>query len=303
MNPMKRTKIVLAGVVAAAALVPSTADASELITRNASDVRLQVNGSGQALLSYTAQGVRKNVLVWGAINAHHPARGRGQVAFKIDYSGGYGTFKRPVWKSFANACTPYDGPKLEWLVTACKAPDGSYWAVQAWQRMLPNYGLTASADRAGWELRLSHWNGPIAQLTIHTNWAYGRFHHLFGSFTYLGRPVHGFKTTRTGVPLDDFGRNLYVDTLDSRYGSGWKRENSFLTHVGTGKFCYGFYPHGARPTGMGARYRATVIGPGVTPDIYWEGASPGSYSKAFDRTQHEVQRAFYRGGDPSCKPV
>ena len=56
-----------------------------------------------------------------------------------------------------NACRPYDGPELQWLVTACKAPDGSYWAVQAWQRMLPNYGLAPTPKQAVWELRLSHW--------------------------------------------------------------------------------------------------------------------------------------------------
>ncbi len=168
--------------------------------------------------------------------------------------------------------------------------------------MLPNYGLGGTPDRMVWELHLSHWSGPIAELTIHQNWAYRQFHHLFGSFTYLGKPVHGFKSTRTGVPLDDFGRNLYVDTLDSTYGSGWKRENSFLTHVRTGKFCYGFYPHGNRPSGMGTRYRATIIGPGVTPDIYWEAPSPGSYNKSFDLAQHTKQQLFLKG-DHLCKPV
>ena len=102
------------------------------------------------------------------------------------------------------------------------------------------------------------------------NWAYRKFHHIFGSFTYLGKPVHGFKSTPTGNPLDTFGRNLYLDTFNSAYGAGWKRENSFLMHKGTGKFCYGFYKHGSRPEGHGERYRATIIGPGVTPDIYWE---------------------------------
>jgi hypothetical protein len=41
-------------------------------------------------------------------------------------------------------------------------------------------------------------------------------------------------------------------------------------HRGTGVFCYGFFGHGSRPPGKGTRYRATVIGPGVTPDVYWE---------------------------------
>jgi hypothetical protein len=107
---------------------------------------------------------------------------------------------------------------------------------------------------------------------------------------------------REPEPLDTFGRNLYVDTMDSAYGKGWKRENSFLMHKGTGKFCYGFYSHGSRPAGAGTRYRATIIGPGVTPDIYWESEALGAYDKAFDLEMHEEQKAFY-AGDSLCKAV
>ena len=68
--------------------------------------------------------------------------------------------------------------------------------------------------------------------------------------------------------------------------AGWRRENSFLSQRGTGVFCYGFYPHdpypgypatGKRPEGKGERYRATVVGPGVLPDVTWEGAAPIAY--------------------------
>ena len=162
-------------------------------------------------------------------------------------------------------------------MTGCKASDGSYWALQAWQRMLPNYGLVATPKQAVWELRLSHWSGPLPELTVNLNWAYKKYHHIFGSFTYLGKPVHGFKSTPSGVPLDTFGRNLYLDTFNSAYSKGWMRENSFLMHKNTGKFCYGFYPHGARPEGDGERYRATIIGPGVTPDIFWSSEALGAY--------------------------
>ena len=296
-----RTFTVLAAA-AAVLVLPATASASEIIGRNASAVKLQVNTEGQALLSFTSGGKRSNVLVWGAVNAIHPTTARPQVAFKVDYSGGYGTFKKPVWKTFKNACKPYDGPELQWLVVACKAPDGSYWAAQSWQRMLPNYGLAASAKQSVWELRLSHWSGPLPVLEVHQNWAYKKFHHIFGSFTYLGQPVHGFKSTSVGVPLDTFGRNLYVDTFNSAYGAGWKRENSFLMHKGNGKFCYGFYKHGARPEGKGERYRATIIGPGVTPDIYWESEALGGYDSAFDLEQHAFQKTYY-AGDGLCKAV
>ncbi len=289
-------------VTLVAAVLTSTASASEVIERNAKNVKLQVAKNGQAMLSYTSRGKKWNVLASGAVNALAPTTARKQVEFKLDYSGGYGTTKKAIWKTFKNACKPYDGPKLEWLVTACTAPDGSYWAVQSWQRMLPNYGLTASPAQSVWELRLSHWDGPLPELTVSLNWAYKKFQHIFGEFTYQGKPVYGFKSTPQGNPLDTFGRNLFVDTFDSAYGPGWKRENSFLMHRGTGKFCYGFYSHGAHPVGAGTRYRATIIGPGVTPDIYWESDALGEYDLEYDLQMHAEQKEFYVG-DKLCKAV
>jgi hypothetical protein len=301
-----RPLVSLGAALLGAAALTGAASASELIDRNARNVQLQVARNGQALLSYDARGRRWNVLASGAVNALHPTPARAQVKFRLDYSGGWGTARRDVWKTFKNTCRPYDGPPLQWLVTACKAPDGSYWAVQAWQRMLPNYGVAADANGSVWELRLSHWKGELPVLTVHRNWAYRRYHHIFGSFTYLGRPVHGFSSTSTGVPLDTFGRNLYVDTFDSAYGAGWRRENSFLMHKGSGKFCYGFYEHkwaGQRhPSGMGKRYRATIIGPGVLPDVHWQSESPGAYDQGFDLDMHELQRQFY-AGITGCRPV
>jgi hypothetical protein len=299
-----RLRFLLVAAFATTVLLPASASASELIDRNASNVSLKVAKNGQALLSYNARGKRWNVLAGGAVNAIPSTTARPQVAFKLDYSGGWGSQRKKVWKTFQNACRPYDGPKLQWLVTACKAPDGSYWAVQSWQRMLPNYGLRPNAKQSVWELRLSHWRGPIAQLSVKLNWAYRSFDHLFGSFTYLGKPVYGFKSTPSGVPLDTFGRNLYLDTFNSAYGAGWKRENSFLMHKGTGMFCYGFYSHGSRPVGKGERYRATIIGPGVTPDVYWEGSPLGAYDKTLDLELHNEQKSFYGGANESlCKAV
>jgi hypothetical protein len=294
----------LAAIIAVLTVValPATASASEIIDRNVKNVSLKAAANGQALMSFTARGKRWNVLAWGAMNALQPTTARKQVEFKLDYSGGYGTFRRNVWKTFKNTCRPYDGPELQWFVAGCKAADGSYWALQSWQRALPNYGVPGSAKSTVWELRLSHWRGELPQLTVNLNWAYKSFHHIFGSFTYLGEPVHGSKSTPSGVPLDTFGRNLYVDTFNSAYGQGWKRENSFLMHKGTGKFCYGFYSHGGRPVGAGERYRATIIGPGVLPDIYWEADALTTYDKDFDLQQHAAQQEFL-AGDPLCKAV
>ena len=286
---------IIVAVAAAFFAAPATSFASEIIDRNASDVSLKVAKNGQALVSYTAAGRKRNVLAWGAMNARPPTPGRRQVAFRLDYSG-------PRAPS-QDACRRYDGPALVGFVRACKAADGSYWALQRWQRALPNYGLAPTRAQAVQELRLAHWRGPLAKLEVWTDWSYGgRFHDLFGRLTYRGQPVHGFASTGAGVPLDTYGRNLYLDTLDSAHGQGWRRENSFLARNPSGAFCYGFFPHGNRPSGRGARYRITVIGPGTTPDVRWAAEALNAYDRDFDLRQHLAQKEFL-AGDPLCKAV
>ncbi|MDX6514576.1 MAG: hypothetical protein QOH73_242 [Gaiellaceae bacterium] len=300
-----RARILLAVCVAAgAATLAPGARASQLIDRNASGLRLGVNQQGLALLTYRTNGALRHVVAWGAINALPPTPGRRQVKFQLDYAGGWGAFRRDIWKGFRDACQPYDGPPLSWIVTACKAPDGSYWAVQSWQKMLPNVGLTPSQWlQSAWEVHLSHWNTEVPVLTIDIDWAYRRYHHLYGSYTYLGQPIFGFRVTRTGAPLDTWARNIYVDTYNSAYGSGWKRENSFLSHNPTGTFCYGFYPgqnNSRRPAGTGTYYRATAIGPGVTPDPFWQSAAPGPYNRDLDLVANDAERNLF-AGDRLCK--
>jgi hypothetical protein len=281
------------------AFAAGTANASQLIDRNAHDVSLAVNAKGEALITYTAGGVTKHVLAWGAVNAIAPTQIRKQVAFDLDYAGGWGKYHREYWKTFNGSCAAYDGPPLAWKVVACKAPDGSYWALQAWQRGLPDYGVAPTGSQGAWELRLSHWTGSLPLLDIHTDWSWHRWDHLYGTLTYGGTPVYGFRSTASGTPLDTFGRNVYIDTFDSRYGTGWRRENSFLTHTGTGAFCYSFNPHGSHPAGTGKEYRATVEGPGVAPDVMWQGAAPGGYSRAADAA---ANHAIANLGDKTCRP-
>jgi hypothetical protein len=335
---VRRSVLILALLAAAAAAVVPAAGASQLIDRNASGITLLINSRGEALVTYRAGGQVKHVLAWGGLNAIAPTRSGKQVAFQLDYTGGWGkyyladpavrgllakykqikltpgyltsstvkqlssksAFAKNYWKtSFNGSCGHYDGPALAWMVTACKAPDGSYWALQSWQRALPNYGLTPTATQAVWELRLSHWTGALPVLTINTDWAWHQWDHLFGTFTYNGLPVYGYASTLGGEPLDTFGRNVYVDTFGSAYGSGWKRENSFLTHTSTGVFCYSVNPHGSHPSGKGTMYRATIIGPGVTPDVTWQGASSGVYDRVADATANEVIAVL---GDAQCRP-
>ena len=277
----------------------SSAHASTIVDRDATNISLQVDGNGFASVSYRVGGRTRHVLAWGAVNA--------QVRFKLDYSGGSKTFKRPVWKE-VRGCLPYDGPELAWLVTACKAPDGTYWAIQRWQRLLPNQGYAPFTKlQASKELHLSHWDSPLPQLELYLDWVYrGKYHHLFGRYQYNGKAVHGYRTTNTGVPLDPYGRNIYLDVLGSVYGDRWVRENSFLAHRPNGTFCYGFYPRGSyydkttRPAGHGDRYRATAIGPGVSPDAYWEQASPGAFDAQREADLNRFQDVLM-AGDRLCR--
>ena len=276
------------------------ASASQLIDRNASGIRLAVNAHGEALLTYRAQGGVHHVRAWGAINARYPNPHLPQVQFRKDYSG-------RSWLGFRNACRSYSGPKLAFFVTGCTAPDGSYWAVQSWRRTLPNFDGRPHAGLGAWELHLSHWSGGTATLEAWTDWVYGgRYHHLFGRLTYGGRPVYGFSATRAGSPTDNYGRNIYVDTFDSRYGKGWRRENAFLAHRPTGVFCYGFYPFTSRGPGDGAKYRLTAIGAGVTPDVSVVVPGLHNYDRynaadvAYERQQNALLDSI-RGVDKKCR--
>ena len=234
-SPMRRVALVLALLVVLA--LPAASPASELIARDAKDVTLRVTAGGQAVVGYRAKGRQWSVLAWGAINARHPTEGVPQVRFRLDYSGGWRSQGRVLSRHFVSVCRRYAGPPLAWFVTGCTMPDGSQWALQAWQRGLPNLGFEPWKPlQASWELRLSRWQGDLPKLELWTNWAYSKqFHHVFGRLTYLGQPVYGWRSTAKGAPLDSYGRNVYLDTFNSAYGLGWRRENSFLSHRAVGR--------------------------------------------------------------------
>ena len=318
---MRLVTLACASVVALS--LAGTAGASQLIARNASHVKLAVNKKGTAMVTYSVRGRVTHLLAWGAVNARpRPATPRvRQVEFKVDYSGGW-KHRRNTWKHFKNTCRRYDGPELVWLVTACKARNGSYWALQSWQTALPDLGMAPwLGSQKTWWLRLSHWTGPLAALDVYTDWIYGgRFQEVFGRYTYNGQGVRGFGTTRVGAPTDNYGRLLFLDTLNSAYGKGWLRENSFVSHGPPGMFCYGFYrrnpwvggyahprstPNRKRPSGVGEQYRITAAGPGVTPDVVWQGPGLHPYNRGNPsdvalESEMNAERDTIRGGYGKC---
>jgi hypothetical protein len=288
-----RTRACIAGLVSAFAVV-SPALGSNRVATGASGVSLKVTaGSDRAVLTYQAGGRTWIVTACCARNARVPSTIERQVAFRLRYHATRAA-------ATPGYCGRYDGPALPAVVVACKAPDGSYWVAQRWPRMLPVYGLAPSPLQAEPELRLAHWRGRLPVFTVRQDWAYrGRFDHLYGSLRYLGHPMHGFATNRFGAPLDRHGVLVYVDTLDSAYGPGWRRENGFVTHNPTGIFCYGFFPHDGRPTGKGRAYRATAVGPGVLPDLAWQAAERPYSPSADARANAQQARRF---SDRRCRP-
>ena len=151
----------------------------------------------QALVTYrTSGGAVRHVYVWGAINAPAPDPSAPAGAVPVRLHRGLEARRPQSWRSFRNRCAPYDGPKLVWLVAACKAPDGSYWALQRWQRRLPMRGVAPfRPEQSAYELHISHWRGPLPVLEVSPNWTGGGpWQGLFGRLTYDGHPVYGFRT-------------------------------------------------------------------------------------------------------------
>ena len=306
----------VAVALTALVLVPA-AVASDRVALNATQVSLAVSAdSDTAVVSYRSAHALHHALVSGAVDARPPSQSVPQVRFTIDWSGGWGTHgDAGWWRRLGNHCRPYDGPVLFAVVAACRAPDGSLWALQRWQPGLPHRGFPPyRRGQAEWELDVSHWTA-LAQLEVHADWAFdGAAHNLFGRLLYNGVPVHGFHTVKgTGAPQDRYGRSLYIDTFDSAYGRGWKRETSIVSRNPTGVFCYSFWPthdvslpgHPPRRAGNGSKYRIEVLSPGVTPNLAVVVPDPGAWNPndpakvAFEQELKARQLAL-AAGDRFC---
>lgn len=309
-------KAVCVGVLLAAWWFPAPAVASTMVGAAATrEARLRVNADGVALVEYrTRGGGERHVLVWGAIDAlAHPTDASStQQAFQVDYSGGWKSrHEAGYWRTFENACGGYDGPPLPLLVAACKAPDGSYWALQVWQRKLPMRGFPPwTAAQREHEVHVSHWSGVLPLLEVYRHWTYGRAKQgFFGRLTYGDEPVYGTRSPSARIG-DRWARNVYIDTFNSDYGKGWRHDTAITTHSRSGGFCYTFvaqappkgYPSGKpNGTGLGTKYRVTVMGPGVTPIVRWQGRKLAGFDPEL---QSEAANAFDQilGDDKHCAP-
>ena len=137
---VKRASLLV--IVAVTAAFASNASASQLVDRNATAIKLEVNSKGEALLSYKSQGKQKHVLAWGAENAIAPTRTRQQIAFKLDYAGGWGKYHRDYWRTFKNSCGA-----VSWNAASFSS-DTTVWPVTCQTAATPQTAKTTTSHAA-----------------------------------------------------------------------------------------------------------------------------------------------------------
>jgi hypothetical protein len=230
--------------------VSSAGSSSRILDRNTRSETLRVSG-GQADVTWRGGAGTGRISLWGAVDARDPADRNGdrkpdhaQVKFRKDYSG--------QSMRGGGSCGRYTGPELPYVVAACTAADGTWWTLQRFERLKANGGGSSAPA----ELWPSHFTAVAQFEGVQTRGQY-----VVGRYTFRGRAVHGFRSTSWGVPLDAYGRNVYLDLYNSALGPGWRRENSFLAQMRDGRFRHHL------KSGTAERYRLCAIGPGVTPIV------------------------------------
>lgn len=210
----------LAPLVAAALALalPSVAAGSIKIGVSPRAAALKVTSTGAAQVSWrTATGWRTVVI-----------RRNGSVRYGARLLG-------------RDISVPVEGVAIPFAWTVRKA-NGRLWALQAWRRL------------KGWpvELRFARWIGEPTLLTVHAVCCKWGSENVRGRATFHGRAIYGSRATPTGVPLDKYARNVYLDTF--RRGR-WQRMMGILTHR-TGTFSLWI-----RPYWRGRMYRGSIVGP------------------------------------------
>ena len=180
------------------------------------------------------------------------------------------------------------------MVAACDAADGSHWALQRWARLWDNYGGRSAKK----ELHLSHWTGDVGVLEIKTDWSYrGKHEHLWG-------PLHVPRQARLRQPLDDqracrsTAAAATSTSITTRTASGSARTRS--SRIPAPRASATRSRSTTAAYGVGDAYRATVIGPGVSPLVRVGFSPPGTHDRALDDAANEEQRALL-GDDRRCK--
>jgi hypothetical protein len=220
-----------------ASLAAGEAAASITVTRDARSAALRVDAGGYAEVTWTSAG-----------------GGQGSLLIAPDGALRYGGRL-----TGADVSTGAGAPSIPFAIVIRRTPDGTLWALQAWRRL-----VSGSV-----ELRFSRWRGDPTRLTLRAVCCKWGGENIEGRASFHGRPIYGRRSTPAGVPLDLYGRNVYLDSLR---GGGWMRMMGILTNRPTG-----YYSLWIRSYWQGSRYRGAIIGPNwgwtLAPDAAAEAPS------------------------------
>jgi hypothetical protein len=212
---------VCALVAALACLTAASANASVMVALDAHGASLRVDAAGNAEVSWTqADGSHRTLTIDRSGAMHYGSSGVG-----------------------ADVSHPAGAVEVPFAVVVRQTPDGSYYALQAWQRL----------DGHPVELRFSRWQGDPTRLTLQAACCKWGGENIKGYATFHGKPIFGFHATPKGAPLDPYGRNVYLDTFRAGH---WERMMGILTHSPNG-----FYSLWIRPVWAGTQYRGAISGP------------------------------------------
>ena len=234
--PAPRTVLLALGILTVLAIAP-VAEGSIKIAGNASSASFRVNARGVATVTYVLNGRARSAVVYpsGRVRYNRRAAGR-DVSF------------------------PTSSVSVPMPIAVRQTRSGTFFALQAWRRL----------RRGPVELRFSRWWGAPTLLTLGTVCCKWRSEIVRGQATYHGRPIIGYRFSRSGVPLDKFGRNVYLDSL--RAGR-WERMMGIVARRPVGRFRLWIRPHW-----RGEAYRGRIIGPNwgrtLAPDA--EASAPSS---------------------------
>jgi hypothetical protein len=225
---MLRIRPLLVLCALAVVSAPATAGASLKLSTWTSGERLSVARDGSAQITWREAGRTRTAVVRGD---------------HVTYSARIGA--RHSGRAVA--------PSVAFGLAAVELPNGTHYALQRVRR-LGQFGQLGPS-----ELRFARWRGEQPRLSLTGEWAYnGRMPRMCGTATYHGRPFFGLRHTLSGRPLDELGRNVYIDVLR---GGGWFRIMGVLTRP------KGFALLIRDTAWRGTRYRALVPGPNIDGDL------------------------------------
>jgi hypothetical protein len=219
-----------------ALLCAGSAQAAIKVAENAASPALRIDAAGNAEVSWKERGVRKYLLV--------PKSGRVLPGGRL---------------SGHDVSKPTSTVKIPFKRVLRRTPDGSLWALQAWQVV----------KGGPVDLRFSRWKGAPTGVTAEAECCANDGETLSGAAAYQGMPIFGSSPTTGGIRVKIF---VYVDCFGCLGAAGWQRLTAIPPRAPDGS-----YSLFVRPAWLADRYRAILAGPNLgwayTPDALAEAAT------------------------------